>query len=315
MAARRPSRPRRANSSLEKTLSLDLQLVNGSWTGATTRARTAWCSPSTNRMCRSIWRKGRSAVGPRGEIVKELTLPELWNARYDPPASLTRAMIVAELNSRLVRIVSLLFLPLLAVPLGIVSRRARRSIGVVVGLVMLYSFSQCAAIRREHGRDRRAAADHRAVAAGRDLCRHRRLGLPHDEQAARLQPGQRDAGSDERLSTPSAVIRQEQRARMMSTVGNYASRSLLMHLAMTLSGFVAFLLLLDLMNRGDDVVLRHGKSALALAKYAALRLPDLASFILPLRRADRVPADAGEIRAQQRDHGAEGERLVVLSLC
>jgi lipopolysaccharide export system permease protein len=68
---------------------------------------------------------------------------------------------------------------------------------------------------------------------------------------------------------------------MMSTVGNYASRSLLMHLAMTLSGFVAFLLLLDLMNRGDDVVLRHGKSAVALAKYAALRLPDLASFILP----------------------------------
>jgi lipopolysaccharide export system permease protein len=68
---------------------------------------------------------------------------------------------------------------------------------------------------------------------------------------------------------------------MMSTAGNYASRSLLNHLAMTLSGFVAFLLLLDLMNRGDDVVLRHGKSALALVKYAVLRLPDLASFILP----------------------------------
>lgn len=68
---------------------------------------------------------------------------------------------------------------------------------------------------------------------------------------------------------------------MMSTAGNYASRSLLNHLALTLSGFVAFLLLLDLMDHGDDVVSRHGKSALALAKYAALRLPDLASFILP----------------------------------
>ncbi len=68
---------------------------------------------------------------------------------------------------------------------------------------------------------------------------------------------------------------------MMSTAGNYAARSLLMHLAMTLSGFVAFLLLLDLMNRGDEVVERHGASVLALAKYAALRLPDLASFILP----------------------------------
>ena len=68
---------------------------------------------------------------------------------------------------------------------------------------------------------------------------------------------------------------------MTSTAGRYASLSLLKHLALTLSGFVAFLLLLDLMNRGDEVVQRHGKSALALAKYAALRLPDLTGFILP----------------------------------
>src|SRR5215475_14972200 len=68
---------------------------------------------------------------------------------------------------------------------------------------------------------------------------------------------------------------------MMSTAASYASRSLLNHLAMVLSGFVAFLLLLDLMNHGDEVVQRHGSSALALAKYAALRVPDLASFILP----------------------------------
>lgn len=81
--------------------------------------------------------QGPIQVRPRGEVVKELTLPELWRVRDNPPAGLTRAMIVAELNARLVRIVSLLFLPVLAVPLGIVSRRARRSIGVVVGLVLL----------------------------------------------------------------------------------------------------------------------------------------------------------------------------------
>jgi lipopolysaccharide export system permease protein len=83
---------------------------------------------------------GPIRVRPRGEVVKELTLPELWNARDNPPAGLTRAMIVAELNARLVRIVSLLVLPLLAVPLGIVSRRARRSIGIVAGLVLLILF-------------------------------------------------------------------------------------------------------------------------------------------------------------------------------
>jgi lipopolysaccharide export system permease protein len=83
---------------------------------------------------------GPIRVRPRGEVVKELTLPELWNARDDPPAGLTRTMIVAEMNARLVRIVSLLILPLLAVPLGIVSRRARRSVGVVAGLVLLILF-------------------------------------------------------------------------------------------------------------------------------------------------------------------------------
>lgn len=68
---------------------------------------------------------------------------------------------------------------------------------------------------------------------------------------------------------------------MMSTTGTYVSRSFLNHVALTLFGFVAFLLLLDLMNHGDEVVQRHGGSAVALVKYAALRLPDLASFILP----------------------------------
>jgi lipopolysaccharide export system permease protein len=83
---------------------------------------------------------GPISVRPRGEVVKELTLPELWSARDDPPPGISRAMIVAELNTRLVRILSLLVLPLLAVPLGIVSRRARRSIGVVVGLILLVLF-------------------------------------------------------------------------------------------------------------------------------------------------------------------------------
>ncbi len=67
----------------------------------------------------------------------------------------------------------------------------------------------------------------------------------------------------------------------MTTAGRYVSRSLLGHLALTLFGFVAFMLLLEMMNRGDEVVARHGHSAAALIKYAALRLPDLASFILP----------------------------------
>jgi lipopolysaccharide export system permease protein len=79
-------------------------------------------------------------VRPRGEVPRELTLPELWRVRDDPPNGLTHERIVAELNTRLVRITSLLFLPLLAIPLGIVSRRARRSVGVVVGIALLFFF-------------------------------------------------------------------------------------------------------------------------------------------------------------------------------
>jgi lipopolysaccharide export system permease protein len=83
---------------------------------------------------------GPISVRPRGEVVKELTLPELWQARDGPPPGISRDMIIAELNTRLVRIVSLLVLPLLAVPLGIVSRRARRSIGLVAGIALLVLF-------------------------------------------------------------------------------------------------------------------------------------------------------------------------------
>ena len=82
------------------------------------------------------------ALGPitfraRGEEERELTLWELWLLRQSPPSKLPLARIDSEINARLVRIVSLLVLPLTAIPLGIVSRRARRSVGLVVGLILL----------------------------------------------------------------------------------------------------------------------------------------------------------------------------------
>ena len=67
---------------------------------------------------------------------------------------------------------------------------------------------------------------------------------------------------------------------MITTTGRYMSRSLLSHLAMTFIGFVALLQILDLLNNTDDVIERHGSWG-AVARYALLRLPELASFILP----------------------------------
>jgi len=126
---------------LRKDFNLDLRLIKGSWTRCdSTGEHCTVLTFDKSDVPLDMAQGPVSRITPRGEVVKELTLPELWHARNDPPPPLTRPMIVAELNSRLVRIVSLLFLPLLAVPLGIVSRRARRSIGVVVGLVLLILF-------------------------------------------------------------------------------------------------------------------------------------------------------------------------------
>ena len=124
-----------------KLFNLDLHMLNGSWIRCDSRGEHCTVA-NFDKLAKpfDMTQGPMTRITPRGEVVKELTLPELWQLRDNPPGTLTRAMIVAELNSRLVRIVSLLFLPLLAVPLGIVSRRARRSIGVVVGLVMLILF-------------------------------------------------------------------------------------------------------------------------------------------------------------------------------
>jgi lipopolysaccharide export system permease protein len=67
---------------------------------------------------------------------------------------------------------------------------------------------------------------------------------------------------------------------VITTTGRYVSRTLLAHLAMTFVGFVALLQIFDLLNSADDVIGRHGSWS-AVARYAMLRLPELAAFILP----------------------------------
>ncbi len=76
------------------------------------------------------------------ESETELTLPELWQAHQRPPPGVNPWEVLAEFHSRLVRIVSLVFLPLLAVPLGMAVRRAARGVGFVAGLalVVLYHY-------------------------------------------------------------------------------------------------------------------------------------------------------------------------------
>jgi lipopolysaccharide export system permease protein len=79
---------------------------------------------------------------PRGEDEREMTLPELWAASRNPPPDIDPWEIRAELNGRLVRILTLPLLPLMAIPLAIDRVRGQRSYGLVVGLAMLIAFHQ-----------------------------------------------------------------------------------------------------------------------------------------------------------------------------
>ncbi len=76
----------------------------------------------------------------RGRGYNEFTLVELWNSLSDPPPGLSTDGLKRELHERVVRILSLLFLPCLAIPLGTASRRASRTIafGLAIVIIVLY---------------------------------------------------------------------------------------------------------------------------------------------------------------------------------
>lgn len=89
-----------------------------------------------------IGESGAVSYRARGKDEEELTLPELWSARQAPPEGVSAATIAAEFHGRLVRTMTMLFLPLLAIPLGLGGGRARRSWGIVVGLVVLVLYQK-----------------------------------------------------------------------------------------------------------------------------------------------------------------------------
>ncbi|HMA14454.1 MAG: LPS export ABC transporter permease LptF [Bacteroidota bacterium] len=86
--------------------------------------------------------RGQEGFRPRGEDERELTLLELWQQRHVPPPGVTTADMLAEFHDRIVRSLSVLFLPLLAVPFALGGRRARQSIGIAVGLTILVAYNQ-----------------------------------------------------------------------------------------------------------------------------------------------------------------------------
>ncbi|WP_417317529.1 LPS export ABC transporter permease LptF [Emcibacter sp.] len=68
----------------------------------------------------------------RGEDAREMTFLELWEQRYSNNDS-----YLAALHARTARALSILIVPFLAFPLGLVAKRSGRALGITVGIVIL----------------------------------------------------------------------------------------------------------------------------------------------------------------------------------
>ena len=77
----------------------------------------------------------------RGSNERELTLPELF-AYPHTDVPIRFAGVHAELHARLVRSLSILVLPFLALPLSLGRRRAQRSYGFIIGITVLIGYNQ-----------------------------------------------------------------------------------------------------------------------------------------------------------------------------
>lgn len=79
----------------------------------------------------------QSAFRERGNSERELTLNELWTKRNSPSTAVPHSRLDAELHARLVRALSLAVLPLLAIPMGMATKRSRRGSGILVACAFL----------------------------------------------------------------------------------------------------------------------------------------------------------------------------------
>ncbi len=67
----------------------------------------------------------------------------------------------------------------------------------------------------------------------------------------------------------------------MNTFTRYILKSFLWHFLLLLIGFTALLQLFDLLNNSTDILQDHEDQMSALFEYAALRLPEIVSFLIP----------------------------------
>ena len=117
-------------------LSLSLMLRNGvrSETSATGDSSRAMIFDQLELPLESV---AADPFRPRGEKESELTIYELFKYSFNTPDYLDIEDIQAEINERITRTLSIFFLPFLALPVGMSSRRTAKSLRMVVGVLFL----------------------------------------------------------------------------------------------------------------------------------------------------------------------------------
>jgi lipopolysaccharide export system permease protein len=82
------------------------------------------------------------AFRSRGADERELTLRELWLQRNYPPRDATKEEMLAEFNDRLIRIITVIFLPFLAIGFAIAPPRTHRAYNIVFGVLILIVYNE-----------------------------------------------------------------------------------------------------------------------------------------------------------------------------
>lgn len=75
------------------------------------------------------------AFRARGDNTLEITLGELWDLMHQPNQKVS--LYEASFHARIVRAISLLAIPFLAMPLGLVRKRSNSSLGLTFGIVVM----------------------------------------------------------------------------------------------------------------------------------------------------------------------------------
>lgn len=220
-------------------------------------------------------------IRPRGNDQKELTLGELIEESRTGRRRLPAAAVGAELHSRIARSFSVLLLPLLALPLALSVKKARRGLGIGLAGFLLILFHHAVNFTKKmvlDGSPPPAAAFLLLEAGIAALVLWLFFASRHLPSHGPLTPLLRPWTFRDRPSEPDRAPR----LRLPGgTITAYAAGRLALWIAACAAGLTLTFQMVDMVEHGDDFVER-GFDARDMARYAMLRLPLLLQQVLPL---------------------------------